>query len=319
MTRFRKTALLALFVASPAIACSVLLDTSADQCQTDGDCQKRGGAFAQTTCVNKVCVSGEADATPQPEAGQDSGDAAPPDPTWGCLGHVVTPQPGMAKVNVKVPLIDLLTKTPVTDVTANVCAKIDINCAAPMGPFVPDMMGVLNLSLDQGFDGFVQVVPNLPDAGAPDGGDGGIDLRGYIVPSLIFFNPALVQDTTYITIVLVKLQTILSLTAANMIPFDPTLGAFFMETTDCQFKAAKDVVVALDSTGKDTSGFYFLGSLPSLTAAATDDTGYAGFINVPNGNRSVTATLSTTKQYIGKTSVFTKPGFISYTQVAPSQ
>ncbi len=42
-------------VASPA--CSVLVDASAEQCQTDGDCAAKGAAFASTVCgAQKTCV-----------------------------------------------------------------------------------------------------------------------------------------------------------------------------------------------------------------------------------------------------------------------
>ena len=40
-------------------ACNALVDTSADQCETDSDCQKLGGALANSVCTpDKVCSHG---------------------------------------------------------------------------------------------------------------------------------------------------------------------------------------------------------------------------------------------------------------------
>lgn len=58
--RVRRTAacltlLLAGFVGSPG--CSALVDTDADQCTVDTDCEARGTAFAGSRCVEGVCVA----------------------------------------------------------------------------------------------------------------------------------------------------------------------------------------------------------------------------------------------------------------------
>src|SRR5690349_9613896 len=37
--------------------CSLLLDTSAQQCNSESDCRARGGQFTNASCVNHVCVS----------------------------------------------------------------------------------------------------------------------------------------------------------------------------------------------------------------------------------------------------------------------
>ncbi len=240
---------------------------------------------------------------------------------WGCLGNVVAPPVKKPKVQVKVPLVELVSKQPVTDVKVHVCAKIDVNCTTPLlGPIAPDLKGIVNVTLDAGFDGYVLIEPNLPDGGCQveAGQDAAPCYLPLIMPSLVFFNPPLVDDTTYITVIMLSRDTLITLAKANGDAIDPSLGAVFMEATDCSFHAGKDVAISIDATTSSTRGFYFVGSIPSLTAGATDSTGYAGFINTPTGARTVTGVLKTNQKFMGKTSVFARAGYISYTDLAPS-
>jgi hypothetical protein len=241
---------------------------------------------------------------------------------WGCLGNVIPPVVKKPKVTIAVPLTDLITKAPITAVTAKVCAKIDVNCSTPLqSGVVPDSNGVLTFSLDAGFDGFVLIQPMLPDAGCPidAGQDAATCYFPLVMASLVFFNPPLVDDTTYITIPMLSLDTLTTLAKANGDTVNTSLGSVFMEAVDCSFHAGKDVAVSLDSTTSETRGFYLIGGIPSLTASATDTSGYAGFINTPIGVRTVSGVLKPDSKFIGKISVFARPGFISYTTLAPSQ
>jgi len=316
---------LAAAFASVAAACSLLLDTSPEQCTTSADCDKRGGPFLGMVCENRVCVPSE--------GGSDAGDGGPPVDAgpWGCLGKVPVPDAGTNEVNVIVPLVDLTTKSPVTagDVFARICAKIDVNCNKPLtngdaGVIVsPDAQGLLHLTLPSGFDGFVLIDPIVPtnDGGAPDAGDAGAPDAAppdVFVPSLVFFNPPIYSDVVYTVIVMVKTSELGQIAGVEQTTLDPNLGAVFMETVDCNFKPAAGVSVTIDSTTSSTQGFYFKGGLPALNAPSTDVTGYAGFVNVPLGTPTVTGKLEATQQKIGTATVFTQRSTISYTVMAPS-
>lgn len=269
------------------------------------------------TCQNHVCVGGAGDASdggPPLEAGP-----------WSCLGNVEFPDAGAAQVNVIVPLVDLSTKMPVTaaDVAARVCAKIDVNCNSPLATTQPDANGLLHLTLTAGFDGFVLITPIVPtsDAGAPDGGDAGdadAAAPDVFVPSFVFFNPPIEKDLTYAAIVMVRLSALGQIAAIEGTSIDPSLGAVFMETVDCTATPAAGVSVTLDSTTTTTQGFYFDKGLPVLNSPSTDVSGYAGFVNVPLGTRTIKGTLEATKQTIGTATVFTRPSMISYTVMAPT-
>jgi hypothetical protein len=292
---------------SAGAACSFLLDTDVEQCTPDAGCS---GKFAGMACVNRVCVTSEA-----------AVDAGP----WGCLGDVTFPPPPQGNVNVVVPLIDLTSQKPVTaaDVFARLCAKIDVNCNSPLSSgdagiiLSPDANGLLHLTFPAGFDGFALIDPVLPDGGAPsDAGDAAPPI--VFVPSLVFFNPPIDHDLVYSTIVMVKTSELVQIATIEQTPIDPSLGAVFMETVDCNAKPASGVSVTLDSQTSTTQGFYFENGLPKLNASSTDVTGYAGFVNAPLGTRSVTGTLQATQQRIGTATVFTRPSTISYTTMAPS-
>jgi hypothetical protein len=306
---------LALLVGSAGAACSFLLDTSEDQCTADSGCT---GKFAGMQCVNRVCIGGD--------DGGDAGDSGVVDGgMWGCLGNVTVDAAPPGNVNVVVPLIDLTSQKGVqpTDVFARICAKIDVNCNSPLASgdagviLSPDVQGLLHLTIPAGFDGFVLIDPIVPDGGAPsDAGDA--STPNVFVPSLVFFNPPIDHDLVYSTIVMVKTSELVTIATTEQTPIDPSLGAVFMETVDCYAKPAAGVSVVIDSQTSTTQGFYFKGGLPALNASSTDQTGYAGFVNVPLGTRTVTGTVQTTQAKIGSATVFTKASTISYTTMAPS-
>ncbi len=293
---------------SGVVGCSLALSTSDEQCKTDGDCAARGGAFAGSVCRDRVCVASPVDAGGTEEAPPDVQQV---DPTWGCLGSVTFPTAVKPQVTVKVPFIDLVTKAPMTELTIKVCAKLDVSCTSPLGqPLTPDSKGVVTVpNVAAGFDGYLDVQSSQapPDGGLPA-----------VVPSLVFFNPPLVDDTTYATILMLTPATLaqLATTAGNTL--DPSLGAAFYGAVDCQSKFAADVACTIDRTDPQTKGFFLVGGLPSETASSTDSSGYGGFINVPTGYIRLTATVHSTSKRIGETSVLVRPSTISYTFLVPS-
>jgi hypothetical protein len=74
-----KTAWIAAIVTASSLACSVLYDLSAEQCQTDGDCAR----FENRVCEAGVCVpdeTGEAGSGPTGQGGESNGGAGPAAP-----------------------------------------------------------------------------------------------------------------------------------------------------------------------------------------------------------------------------------------------
>lgn len=290
-------------------SCSIVLDTGGEQCAVDQDCAVRGGKFAATRCVNKVCVPSDASVdTGADGAAPDTGIPDAYDPRWGCLGNVKPPTFPNPKVNVSVPLVDLTSKKPVTAIDARPCGKTDVACASPLGPTVqPNASGILGFVVDAGFDGYIELKSTNIDGGMPAH-----------LPSLVFFNPPLSVDTIYIPIPLISPAALAGLAAQFSNTIDPTLGAPFAEVVDCQGKAADGVGVALDQADASTRTFYFVSGLPTESTMQTDQTGYSGFINTPVGVRTITGTVRGTNKRVGTISVLVRPSTLTYTVLPPT-
>ena len=289
-------------------ACSLVLDTGADQCTTDQDCVARGAKFSGTRCVNKVCTPWDSGVEPDGQPPADSGTPDAYDPKWGCLGSVKPPTFPNPKVNVSVPLVDLLTKKPVTAIDARPCGKTDVACTNPLGATVqPNASGILSFVLDAGFDGYIELKSTNIDGGLP----------AYL-PSLVFFNPPLSIDTIYIAIPLISPAALTGLAAQFGNAIDPMLGAPFAEVVDCQGKPADGVSVSMDKADASTRTFYFVNGLPTESTTATDSTGYSGFINAPTGVRTITGTVQATNKRVGTISVLVRPSTLTYTVLSPT-
>lgn len=297
----RSLALLA-FLATGIAACSLVLQTSDEQCVVDGDCAKRGGSFAGMRCVERVCTSAT-------DAGLDAQvDAPPADPTWGCLGNVVFPPPAKAKVKVTIPFVELVQKAPVTDIKVRACARLDVGCANPVAPVqTPGPDGKVTFDVDANFDGFAEVIPQTNDGGAPN-----------FVPALVFFNPPPADDHVYPTILLLTPFTLSTVAAAAGSSVDPKLGAIFYATLNCKGEPGEGVSVSPDRTETTTQGFYLIKGVPSLSASATDGSGYGGIVNTPLSFIKMSAQLFTTKKPIGSTAVLSRAGTITYVYLVPA-
>lgn len=284
-------------------ACSLILDTGAEQCSQDIDCANRGPKFAGTKCINKTCVVADDSGMPM-DSGVDAFD-----PMWGCLGNVKPPSFPQPMVNVSVPLIDLVTQKPVTKMDAKVCSKTDVTCSMPMGPTVqPNAQGILAFMLPAGFDGYVDMKSTMiDDAGMP----------AYL-PSLIFFNPPLTVDLIYLTIPLVSPQALGLLAAQFGNQIDPMMGGPFAAIADCQGKPAAGASITIDKEVDASRTFYFVNGLPTESVNQTDKTGYSGFINIPTGIRNMTAFVADSGKQIGRVSVLVRPSTLTYTVLPPT-
>jgi hypothetical protein len=324
-------------------ACSLLLDTSAQQCTTDGDCAARGGSFAKAVCSSHVCVapptgeggSGGAGSTGGTGgAGGSGGDAdTAADPVWGCLGKVVMGTPQTQSVNVTVPFFDLINMKPFLNVGIRACPKLDVTCSRPIGPVVAaDSAGIATISVPALFDGYAQVVDLVgqdagdSDAGNPDASDlgdapsaesGGSSAR--LIPSLLFFNPPLVKDTQYRIVPLFGASDIQVLAAAEGNTWDQSQhGMLFTGMLDCSLKPAAGVTWDASIVDASSRRFYLINGLPDEAASATDSSGFGGLLNAPPGTITITATVRATGKRIGSATVLVRPGVASYTYLAPT-
>jgi hypothetical protein len=311
--------------------CSLLLDTSAQQCSTDNDCRARGGQFTNATCSNHVCISRSTTSTTTTGGGGggDAGDpdTGPVDPVWGCLGHVMMETPQGTTANVGLPFFDLIRMVPITDVGVLICPKLDVTCSRPIsnGIAAADSQGVAHFTVPQFFDGYGVVYDLAPrdggtsdDDGGSDGGDGGSNPSGRFIPSVVFFNPPIVNDTTFGIVPLFTKNDIVMLAAVQGNTWDPGLGILFAGMLDCSRKPAAGVTWDPSIVDMKSKRFFYINGFPDEAANATDATGFSGLLNAPTGTITVNAKVQSTGKRVGSATVLVRPGSASYTYLAPT-
>lgn len=281
-----------------AQGCTVVLKPGEAQCETAADCGARG--FATAACVEQVCV--------QPDA------AVAVDPVWGCLGNVVEPTPDVTKqVAFPISVVFATSGAPVTWVTVDLCSKIDINCTGSDPKFPkglkPDADGVLNMSVYQGFDGFVRL-SNAP--GGPPA-DAFVDTRVYVGRPIV--KPPVTQAVRLFRPT--EVDALASLASATV---DPTRGTAIFFAVDCQGKPGSKVRFTTKSSDASSIEFYLINQAPTAPpdATETDADGFGGFFNLKTGAAIGTATRSAGNVYVGESSFQVLAGTISFVQIGPT-
>ncbi len=284
----------AVALASAATACSILLATTREQCASDDDCARRGGPFAQSQCVDRVCValtSQEAGADAAYDAAVDAG--RPVDPRFACVDRDAAPVPTTAVAQLDILIHDFLSPTtPIPNVKVRFCPNPgDPLCTVPSATRFPNAAGhvLYDYPLDAGaFAGFLAIDEILPDGGSAYV-DGGNNDTVYL-PTIVYFSSTpiyrdLVDDYQLLTYGgLANFATIYQLTP------DPKLGMAFLIGNDCAYTNAAGVTFTLDRVDTGSPGtlaFYLDGNIPSQTRKFTDGSGIGGFMNVPTGARRV--------------------------------
>lgn len=269
-------------VASSAAACSVLVDSSREQCATDGDCQKRGGAFTRALCRKSVCIT---------------------DPKWGCVGSVVWPTPVVSadKVTARFYLSNLRSGDAIVGATARVCGKLDPKCDMPaQSDLRSDNTGMLAVQLSKYFDGYLEM-----------------KYQG-MVDTMYFFNPPVDGDRDIPFLPLVPLNALTDF--GDQLKMAPLYdrGTVIGLSYDCQSNGAEGIQLLSDEGDEHTTSFYMADGFPSLEATQTDTSGQGGIANVPVGPRRISARLAKTGELIGTASVQSRAIWITYTSILPS-
>jgi hypothetical protein len=299
---------LAFVLGGALVACSLLVPLDEQQCSADGDCAGRGAGFADTTCVNHLCVATGIDASvdtgadgPGDAADASSNDAGP----WSCLGQPPQIPDPKARVAITLTLFDALkpittagaqggtdlqviSYTPASGISLEACNVLDPQCASPVTPLVvSDDAGVAHVNVPGDFAGFFRL------SGA-----------GYL-PSALYPGPVLADASTgSVPTAMLKKNDTQLLAVAIGVPLetdpDAGVGHAFFQVFDCFDRQAPGVVFTLDvDGGSQTVQWYTKNDLPSTTAKETDTLGAGGAVNVPAGALTVTATLAATKQTLG--------------------
>jgi len=269
--------------------CTVLLSPGEKQCETADDCETRG--FEGATCENEVCV-----------------EPIVVDTVWGCLGHVEEPTPDTSQfvtLHIRLAFATDDSSLPV-DTVVDVCDKLDLNCTGSNADFPkglhPGTDGYVDLTVRQGFDGFVRIAqPTIMDSRVYVG-------RPIVTP----------PNITEIQILRPMEYEFLASIATN--PADPERGTAILLANDCSGDRGGGVRFECPAADDGSQEFYLINQSPVIppTATSTDADGFGGFFNLPPTNTIAKAYRDSDDAYIGESSFLILANTISYVLVSPT-
>jgi hypothetical protein len=261
--------------------CSVVVDANRPQCAKDSDCTDRGAAFAGSVCRAGMCESNE---------------------QWSCTAVLPADAPSY---NLTMHLQDAIAMKPLPGgIQGKLCLKLDVPCENPVGHVVADDGGVITTPIDAGFDGYVELT----------------DPNSKISPSLYFLTPPAQGGDVDLPVPLASPFVAAGIVrSAGGTTWLSDRGIVLLNAFDCAGKTAADISFSVGGTpAPDSFTFYLVGTLPTAMATATDDTGYAGLVNLPEGVTTISAQLGPSERTVSKISILVRPGYISYSSVTPN-
>jgi hypothetical protein len=307
MSSYPRLRLLLALAAPPALAaCSLALSTDAEQCTVDADCATRG--FTSTACVQSVCVP--KDAADGGDAGSDA-DAAV-DPKWGCIGSVTWPASDPTQtVNFRGHFLTALTEQAIVGLDVKACGRLDVDCTTPLAAGTTDVDGYVNLTVPKNFSGFLQMIA------AP--ADGIMPSIGLILPPQETSDPPDASIAAAVSVHLITKAAFDGLLLQINKTADPAQGHLFGLAVDCTGQPAAKVAVHADTISPQTIAYYTASTgIPSTTAQETASAGEAGFINLPPGTETITATSNQVMKKLGDYSALIRAGTITYLPMPPA-
>lgn len=215
------------------------------------------------------------------------------DPKWACLGKAEMPSAVALRPSVGLTLavLDPALQTTPAGLQVRACNRIDVDCMTPaLPPTGVSSDGLVHLSLDQGFNGFLEITSPT------------------IVPFLFFVSRPL-QTERQETLFVIGPGSLQALAGAGDVVLDPARGFLLLRAFDCQGALVTGVQVSNDAGGQP---FNFVDGLPNVGADVTDANGIVGFVNVPIGSVVAQGIEPETEQIAGTVNVVVRQGWFTY-------
>jgi hypothetical protein len=208
---------------------------------------------------------------------------------WACVGHVTWPSPKSPTVTLTEKIVDNQSGSPVSGLNVSICNGCP--CPSPSNPLLGDAQtddaGIYSVQIPNpsgigniGLNGCAQYHPD-PDSG--------------ITPEFAYWGYPLSEAQAVDTATSTEGRTITSEETASIygvfgVPLDPT-GAPWLTlfVLDCLGSLASGVQITIQPNAQ-VPEFYNVPGGASLTATQTSSQGSGGFLNVPPGQYTVTAT-----------------------------
>jgi hypothetical protein len=256
--------------------CSLTVDADRVQCRSDADCTARGAAFAGSVCVASVCEAS--------------------DLQWGCLGASNPAATDAGPFTVTMHVRDLLNQSPLAGVRADVCSKVDVACSDPRSTTMSDADGLVTLTIDPNFSGFVSFTSSQT------------------APTRYFFNPPVNSDQDIAPLSLSQPAARGAL--LQQLGASPDRGDILLTASDCTSAPAAGVKFQLVPESEGAVEYYLVNGLPSPNSPATDATGYGGFVNVDPGTWTITPLLEDGRE-LPELSLVVAQGTVTWSRVVP--
>ncbi len=227
---------------------------------------------------------------------------------WSCIGNVSWPQsttPG-APIDYKTKFLGYSLAGPIAGLTVRACNKASGDCAGavPTGTTGSDGFVTLHLG-SNAFDGYLFLT-----------GSG-------VYPALVYRQPHVVQsvneDEFFFRAETVPsaadVSTLLQLIGATV---DSARAVLILSMLDCDGYTAPGVTFASSAADGSTVGFYTASGVPATASVVTDVDGSGGFVNVPPGLVTVTASVASIG-VVGRATVWARPGSQTLADLVPAQ
>ena len=238
------------------------------------------------------------------EATIDAPVEAGPSADWSCVGSVTYPAPAGQTAALTLQFKDFIAKTAIAGLTVKACSNADTDCQSPVDT--------------QSSDGGGQVTLTLPTTGA--GFDGFLDISdgatAKLEPTVLYFSAPIAANATDSVNLITKVEA--SLLGGAVGTIDHTRGALLASLADCAGAGAIGAKVEVDSADATAKPFFFSMGFPSASATSTDDSGYAGYLNLPVGPAVVTGKDAASGTVFGTTSVQVRADSLTILFLAPT-
>jgi hypothetical protein len=266
-----------------------------------------------------------------------------PSGPWRCLdAPAESVVPSASTATVRFEACDFVSncRTPVTDLRARLCDKLDVGCLNPYVADIRDRDGQIEVEVPTGqggFDGYLEVTTALApcfdttvfgaaaegllcqlvpdcDLSAPTAA---CDVPLYS-PVMWFFNPPVVADIEQpISLQLYPTAALPLVLDAAGGEFVPGTGSVFMTAIDCDGAPASGVTLEIAEYEDQAYPLYFDTGVLSNTAASTDSSGIGGFIRIPPGFVEITG-VSREGVRVAKVGVQANATFATLTVLVPT-
>lgn len=257
--------------------CSLWLEPERLQCVTDVDCERRGGDFVGTLCIERACR---------------------PNPHWSCTDEARPELAATEQAILRISLVDVASEQTVPAVNGQLCKLADAACESPVAELYSDSDGTIEQPIVGGFEGYLQ-----------------FEMPGYL--PMLYLVPSFIREDSTLEVPMAREELLPELAAALDVHIDPDRGHVILYVEDCFGEMAADVILSSPQAGEDTVRFFVLADGVSTAADATGEVGLGGFINFNPATPAIRAEVKATGRRLRPISLIVRPGYVTVAAVQP--